>query len=117
MSRQIVINPFQSIKDGDMSGDLLSAETSVRSVDEMGIELSFTGSPVGVFTVEGTVSGNVWVTLAFQDPSGALVTSVPTAGAPHLISLIGYPYDKIRVRYTRTSGTGTLQCWVIGKKA
>lgn len=66
-----------------------------------------TGSPVGVFSVELSMDGtNVDQTLTAADFSPAL--SAPTGTAGRFAFVIKSPIPYRKIKYTRTSGTGTL---------
>lgn len=125
------IKQFQSIVSGDMSQtSITSAITDIQFLDDVGIEFSWTGSPVGVFSIEVSASysqdfnGNVlnaghWTPVVFTYYDGVgfnTGSSVPTSlGSPIYIdlALLSAPY--IRVVYTKTSGTGTLQTYLTAK--
>lgn len=121
-SRKNILKPFQIITNGDMStASITSRVTSIQYLDNICIELFWTGSPVGTFAVQGSLDyaqdefGNVtntghWVPMALNpSPSTA-------AGSPILIDMNQLSFPYIRVIYTKTSGTGTLQGYVGGKQ-
>lgn len=105
-----------------MAGDITSAVTNIQHMDNIGIQLNFTGSaPVGTFTVEVSIDyeqddqGNVitagnWISVTL-DPIPA------AAGAADNIYIdlnqLSAPW--IRVKYDRDSGTGTLNGYITGK--
>lgn len=122
MSRKNVLPKFKNITAGDMSGNITSAVTNIQYVDNVGIELSFTGTPTGSFAVEVSVSYE-------QDSQGNVInagswnslTLNPTpvaSGAPgsYYISLNQIEAPWIRVKYTRTSGSGTLTSYIATKE-
>lgn len=116
MALKNIIKPYHLMIDGDMSGNLTSNIVDVTYTDNVGIQLTFTGTPSGEFAVEGSVdyddhlsTGN-WSELTFS------TTPQATGSADtHLLNLNQIPYKKIRVTYTRTSGTGTLNIHVMSK--
>lgn len=117
------LEPFQVITNGDMSADIVSSITNIKGLDNIGYALTFTGAPVGIFSVEISAdyspgaspyappanAGN-WVTITLSVP-------VVAAGAPNSayidITEISAPY--IRLRYTATSGTGSVNALVVAK--
>lgn len=127
---------FKALVDGDMStASLTSAVTSVAFLDDIGYQFNWTGSPVGSVSIEvsadyaqDTMSPpNVtdtghWVplTLTYWDSGGsAFVTgfSIPTSvGSPIYIDLALLSAPWIRAKYTKVSGTGTIQMTVTAKQ-
>ena len=105
-----------------MSGNVTSAVTNIQYVDNVGIELSWTGTPTGTFTVEVSVSyeqdsqGNVinagsWNALTLNPTP----TASGSAGSFY-ISLNQIEAPWVRVRYIRTSGTGVLTSYICTKE-
>ena len=101
---------------------ITSVATNIQYLDNIGIQLNFTGSPNGTFAVqvsadyqqdpEGSirVPGN-WIPIAL--PSTPLASG--SAGQIYIdLNQLSAPY--IRVVYTKTSGTGTLNAFVTGKQ-
>lgn len=115
-----VIDRFQSIVSGDMSGNLTSSFSDIRFMDNLGLQIKWTSAnAVGVLTVECSNSyqpdkniAGTWVALTF---SPALSQPASNNG-DFLVNLNQLPYAYMRVVYTRTSGTGTLNVWVQGKE-
>jgi hypothetical protein len=110
MALKNVIKPYHLMTDGDMSGNLTSNTVDVTYSDNVGIQLTWTGAAVGTFAVEGTVDESNWSSLSFSS-----TPSASGGGDTHLLNLNNLPYKRIRVKYTRTSSTGTLQVWVMAK--
>jgi hypothetical protein len=105
-----IIKPHHLLVDGDMSGDLTSDPVDVTYSDNVGMQLIFSGSPTGVFYVQGTIDGSNWSNLSFD--------TTPTAAGSadtHLLNMTQIPYRKVRLFYDRTSGTGTLNVHVMAK--
>jgi len=103
-----------------MGASITSAVTSIQNVDNVGVQLDFTGAPVGTFAIQVSAdyaqdqNGNVldaghWI---------ALPVSAAAAGAANDIyfdlNQLSAPW--IRVVYTRTSGTGVLNVSVTAKE-
>jgi hypothetical protein len=108
---------------GNMLSTLQSNPTNISGMDDVGYSGSFTGAPVGTFSVQASVdyqpglaptdypiNAGTWTTL----PLNGTVTA---SGSPDNffidVTLISAPW--IRLVYTPTSGTGTLSVWVCGK--
>lgn len=117
-STKRVIFPFKMIAAGNMSTSLLGTESSVAFIDYGKILIQWTGtSPVGNINIEELVvessrnpDGNidVWEAINFTDLAGG--TDIPISGntGEHEIIFNKLPFSKLRVRYIRTSGIGTL---------
>lgn len=121
-SRKNTLRKFQTITAGDMSAaSITSAVTNIETHDNIAIQLNFTGTPVGTFAVEVSVDyerdshGNVidsgtWVPITLSPAPAA-------AGADGsiLIDLNQLASPWIRVVYTKTSGTGSLDAFISAK--
>lgn len=112
MGRRQIIQPYKVFDAGDMSGNLSQASpyTTIDQIDKIGILLEWTGSsPVGEFFVDvsyllpGTTSYTAWQSLDF----GSSVAITGNSGN-HAIVINDPPFQKIRLRYVRTSGSGSL---------
>lgn len=136
--RKNTIRSFPIISAGDMSSASLTSQvTSIQYLDNIGIQFTWTGSPVGTFQVQvsadyirddstpgssgyGQVSntGN-WIPLTLSYWNGvALVTgtTVPTSvGSPVYIDIDLMSAPWIRAVYTKSSGTGTLTAVITAK--
>ncbi len=111
MSAKAVLPVYQTITDQDMTTSVTSLVTDVGSVDNIGIQATFTGTPDGEFFIEGSVNNTTWVPLDFDTPILASGT-----GDDFIFSIRQFPYPKIRLRYVATSGSGTLNAWVFAKR-
>lgn len=60
-------------------------------------------SPVGAFTVEASLDGANWTVLSF----GSAISQSGDSGG-HLININQCPFEELRVKYTRSSGTGSI---------
>ncbi len=115
------LNKYRIITDGDMSTvSITSAVTGIKYMDNVGLQLNWAGSPVGTFAVQVsadheqdqfgnvTVAGN-WIPLTLSpSPSTA-------SGSPVYVDMTQLSAPWIRVVYTRTSGTGTLNAYIVAK--
>jgi hypothetical protein len=123
--RKSNLKRFNNIANGDMSGNLVSAVSNVEFIDNLGIQLNFTGSPVGTFQVLVSIdydqdnNGNVinaghWVPIVFPEPvaGSSISTSV---GSPIYINLNQVAAPWIKVTYTASSGSGILNSYICGK--
>jgi hypothetical protein len=95
----------------DMSANITTEPTNVQYSDNVGLFFTWTGSsPIGTVYVDVSndkVSGDNeptnWATLDFGSTVG--ITGNADTG---LININQVPFSWLRVRYTRTSGSGTL---------
>lgn len=121
MSSRKSLRSFQIFTAASMAGNLIGTVSNIEFYDNIGVELVFTGTPNGTFSVDLSIdhvqdqNGNVttagtWTPITFSNPpvaSGA-------AGSIYLdLNQLSAPW--IRVRYTAASSTGTLNGWVCGK--
>lgn len=124
MSSRPIAPPYSVITNGSMAGNITSAVTIIQNLSMISYDISWTGTtPVGVMTVQvsntyavnadGTVrnAGN-WTTLTMSSPmtvtgnSGNGFADIDATGA-----------FAIRLVYTRTSGTGTMNATLSAKVA
>lgn len=133
MPKKNTLLKFNSIANGVMTGTtvLTSAVTSIQFLDDIGIQLNWTGAAVGNFRVQVsadhaqdsqanvTVAGN-WCPLLFTYWNGsAFVTSydLPTTlGSPIYLDLALLSAPWIRVLYTNASSTGVLNAFITAKE-
>jgi len=119
-----VIKPYQVVTNGDMSqSSITSSITNIQGLDNTGYQLNFTGTPTGTFSVQVSMdyqpgtspnsqpanAGN-WISL----PLSPAITASGAGDVAYIdLNQLSTPY--IRLVYTRTSGTGTLQAFVVSK--
>lgn len=120
-SRKNTLKVFKMIDAGDMSGNLTSIPTNVEFLDNIALQLNFTGTPTGTFAVEVSIDydqdslGNIlnagnWIPLTLS-PAPAATGS----GASIFIELNQTPARWLRVTYTATSGVGSLDALISAK--
>ena len=93
-----------------MGGNVTSA---IAEMDHMGmasIYAAWTGTPTGTLAVQVTVNGVEWVA-----PPTALTASPAGSAGSVVWTMPDLTWKAIRVVYTRSSGTGTLNAWVNAK--
>ncbi len=119
--RKNALNNFKIANAVSMAADITSTVTNIQFMDNIGIQMNFTGDAVGPFYVQisadyqqnaqGVVTnaGN-WVNLVL-DPIPA---ATGTGGSIYIdMTQLSAPW--IRLFYDRTSGTGTLNAFIVGK--
>lgn len=119
MSGKKALLPYKLVDAESMGATVTSDPTNVQYLDNIGLQVTATGTPTGTISVEATASSEdprdgsaaQWDELTFDPVLPAI------AGAPisFLINLNQIPFSRIRVVYTRTSGTGVLNVTVAGK--
>lgn len=115
------ISKKQVITDGDMSSNITSEVTIITNQSIIGYQLSWSGSsPVGTAAVEVSndyaVNGEGVVTNAgtWSTATSASISGNTGNGYFNMSNQSSYA---IRLKYTRTSGSGTLQVNQTGKVA
>lgn len=90
---------------GDMSADIIGPVTTIDRVDQVCYQVAWTSSDaVGVISVQGSVDGVTFNDLTFSP----VLTQPNSDNGSYLINLALIPFTYIRIKYTRTSGSGAL---------
>lgn len=115
------LGPYHLMNAVSMGASATSSAVGIQYLDNVAIQLNFTGTPTGTFAVQGsldysqTSTGTVinagnWIPLT-------LASSPVASGAAGTILLdlnqLSFPW--VRVVYTRSSGTGTLDSYISAK--
>ncbi len=122
MSSRPLLNPFPVITNGSMAGNITSAVTVIQNLSQISYDISWSGStPIGVCTVEvsNTYSQNADGSVRNAGSWTALPLSGTVSGntGTGFIDIGEIASHAIRLVYTRTSGTGTMNATVKGKVA
>lgn len=104
------LNNVPLITAGDMSASITSPSVDIRWFDNLIMYISFSGTPTGTFSVETSGDQVTWFDIGLS-PAPAATGS----GNTIRISMNQLPDSYIRLKYTRTSGTGTLTASLAGK--
>lgn len=83
---------------------IYSQIVDVGTMDNIALEVAWTGTPVGTFTVNGSDSGIIFPSLTFSPT----LTQPAGAAGNYLIGLNQYPFRYILLQYVNTSGSGSL---------
>lgn len=110
--------PIRFINAQTMAADVTSNPINIQYLDNISIQLNFTGTPTGTFDLQGSLdyspgpfanTGN-WISVT-------LPVAPVAAGAASQILLdlnqLSFPW--VKIVYTRSSGTGTLNGYISGK--
>ncbi len=106
--------PGGSAPSGVVSGTMSSTNTiysniiDVAKMDNIGVEVTYTGTPTGVISLLGSNSGSAFYPLTFNP---ALAQPAGAAGG-YLIDLSGYPFKYFMLSYVNASGSGTLKAYL-----
>ncbi len=106
-------SPGGSIPSGVSAGVMASTNViysniiDLAKMDNIGLEITWTGTAVGVLEIMGSNSGITFYALTFNP---ALAQPAGSASG-YLIDLSGYPFKYIMLKYTNTSGAGTLKAY------
>lgn len=112
MSAKAVIKPFKVLENGNMATSQVSVVTNIETSDDVGYQVVWTGNAIGTFAVEASINGVNWEELDLGSPGPAAAGSSDS----FLISLGLIPYPQVRLTYTASSGTGSLNVWVCAKR-
>lgn len=104
------VSPFVLLAAGDMSGNITSNVVAVQTMDNIGVEFVWTGTPTGTINVDISNDKVTWQAITLSPGI------TPAGGAQNAYleyNQISAPF--FRCRYTRSSGTGTLAISVTEK--
>lgn len=90
-----------------------TANSEAFDIDALGyivIFLKWTGTPTGTIAIECTTDGTNYGDIVV-DP----VITLSGAAGQHFVHIRWSPFKKVRLAYTRTSGTGSLDAYITGK--
>ena len=110
MPQKNFLNPHKIVSAGNMASNITSATVDVRYLDNISIQLNFTGTPTGTFAVKGSVDNSTFTALNLSE-----TPSATGSAATLLLDLNQLSVPYINVIYMATSGTGSLDVWVSGK--
>ena len=98
------------VTSGVMSGTsvIYSNILEVSRMDNIGIEVSWAGTPTGTLVVLVSNSGKNWSALTF---SPAIAQPVGTSGV-ETINLNQLPFKYMMLQYTNSSGSGTITAYL-----
>lgn len=121
MSSRPFLKPFSVVTNGNMATSITSEPTIINFISGASYDVSWTGTPTGTFSVQvsNTYSENVdgsvrnagnWATVTLSN-------SVTASGSADnaVINLAGLETYAVRLVYTSTSGSGTLNAVICGK--
>lgn len=114
--RKSILKPYKTITAGDMSGNVTGLTTNVEGLDNLLIELEWSGTGCnGSFDVEvrSQLRDNTytsWKALSFGAP-----VLVASNSGNHILNLSSVPFTEIRVVYNFSAGVGSCDAVISGK--
>lgn len=124
MSSRPLLKPYLVIKNGDMSGSLISIPSLIQMIPVLSYGVVWTGTPTGVFNIQvsndysldetGKVANaGTWATCPVSSATPTLAAAgVADNGFIDVLTTGAYA---MRLIYTFTSGVGNLNVTVCGK--
>lgn len=116
-----LLKPVHFLSGQSLATSFTSSAIEVRNQDNVGIQLHWTGAPVGVFGVQVSsdhmedLEGNIqvagnWVAIPLNP-----TVSASGSGDDAYIDLNQISAQYVRLVYTRTSGTGSVDAIAVAK--
>lgn len=107
------INSIQIVTAGSMTSTntITSTVLTIANFDNIGLEIAWTGTPVGTISVAVSNSGTNFYALTFNP----ILTQPAGSAGGYVVSLNQLPFQYLEVQYTNSSGTGTLNVYAFEK--
>ena len=109
MGSKRTLNYDKLLVDQSMTSTFQSAATDIMNTDRAGYQISWSGTPNGTFSVEVSNDSSVWVALTLS----AAVTA--SGSADDAFIDVETAARHVRLVYTASSSTGTLQAHITAK--
>lgn len=104
--------PTPAAVSGDMSADITGPITVLDKIDQVCYQVTWTSSnAIGVISVQGSADGVTFNDITFNPA----LTQPASNNGSYLINLALIPFMYVRLKYTRTSGSGTLVVYLNAK--
>jgi hypothetical protein len=110
MSRKWVFD-HRLVNGQAISGNFVSDPTVIKYVDRCGLRIVFDGTLTGVPSLEGSVDGQTFTDLNLN------LEPMTANSHEYVIDMTQTALHSVRVAYTHTSGSGTLNVWIAGKES
>jgi hypothetical protein len=117
--------PYQNFTNASMTGTstVTSAITNIMYRDSVSLELDWSGTPTGTFSVLGSNSYNPGLPQTDGGQNAGTWTPITLSPAPVtsgsagslLINMNQLAFAWLQVKYTNTSGSGILNGWIAAK--
>ena len=122
--RKSIIRPYKILNAVDVATDQYSAATNIEKVDEISLVFDWAaglaGNPAGTISIEVQNGDSAWQTFTYGHKAGVLPTTSLTlavsgaSGSGYMV-LKDCHFEKMRVFYDSTSGSGTLTATMVAK--
>lgn len=110
--RKNVVRGFKMLDAASLAASVTSAEVNVINLDKASIYVDWSGSANGTLAVEAKNAQNgEWFELDFGSP-------IPISGnsGSHVLIFTELPHETIRLVYTRSSGSGSIDAVLAAKQ-
>jgi len=104
-----IIGPYNLLDAVSLGASVNSSELDVTRLIYASIAIDWTGTPTGTLTLEAKNGSSSWIAITGQSQALA------GASGSIMLTLTILPWEKIRLSYARTSGTGSVTGVVIAK--
>ncbi len=117
------IDQYQVIDAADMTSSVVSTVSIIQNITGVSYDISWTGTPTGTFSVEVSNTyeqngeGEVYVAGDWNALPLSITPTASGSASNGTIDILGSTAYAIRLRYTPTSGSGTLNATLTGKVA
>lgn len=102
---------------GTLTGVMASTNTIYTNIvdvtikDNLGVEVTWTGTPTGTLSVMCSNSGRTFYALTFNP----VLTQPAGSAGGYLIDLNQVPFKYVFLQYVNASGSGSLTLWLLTK--
>lgn len=102
--------PLSGVTNGVMSGTntIYSNVQFIENVDNVGVEIEYTGTAAGTITILASISGNNF----FELPFNPIITQPAGSTGGCCGSINQQPYKYLIVKYVNASGAGILNVYL-----
>lgn len=111
--RKNTLLPISIVRSGDMSSNITSNSVNIQFQDFVSIEVIITGTATGSLAVQGSHDNTNWVSYPLS------ADNTITAGSPSSFLIENHqvlPSPYIRLTYTATSGSGTMNATLTARQ-
>lgn len=111
--RKNVVRGYKLLEAADLSGNLTSPEINVINLDQASVFVSWSGTaPVGVLDVQFKNGDNgTWFSVDMGGP-----INITGASGQHILIFHELPHTAMRLLYTATSGSGSIDAVITAKQ-
>lgn len=114
-----VLLPYHFIVNRNLVSDVDTTPINIQYLDNVSVQLIFTGSPVGTFKIYGSLTYSTNPLTGVQSNAGTFtdtgIQAAVSAAGTVLFNLAGLAYPWIKVYYSSTSGTGSVDGYISAK--